>query len=525
MIQNKLIRAKSSSESTSNFTTYLDPPIVLSSNSSIALQNFSMELTPNVIDITSETQKYSYATIKDITTNAYNQLITEHTFTIPIGAYNQQNLAYNLTTEANKQLFYESSNLHSKEQGSEIKFYYDQPSEKISFYFAGRLATEFCGTPIDKVSQTDTTGNTYSYQLDANNLGEVTRLTNDATEFDFYEYSTIPFCRGSGSCAIDVTASQSSWIIGLIDPLHLLSNPSSNVILARMKYGIMKLDNTSTYDINDFPQDTILLKMGEDDTWDDINEANSDNITFILGKRTSNLGDGYNLFITTDGSSHFPDFEFEYGNYVLICGTYTKDNVIKYKITESKIVTSPSSQKGYYPEINPIYINDTQQSNNFINLENIKTNDDGLGFIPNGPGTYITLNLFNDETAQLYGYQKFINLSSEVFAAVNNIVNIIPNNPINSRYEFPDNFKIIVDVPLDCYDEGKSQNILSFIPNAITSSGFIIYQPSPPLFITLKNTNPIYLDHINFKLYDNNNQLLPNQVSSSAVLIIQSIKQ
>jgi hypothetical protein len=188
-------------------------------------------------------------------------------------------------------------------------------------------------------------------------------------------------------------------------------------------------------------------------------------------------------------------------------------------------VTSPSSQKGYYPEINPIYINDTQQFNNFINLENIKTNDDGLGFIPNGQGTYITLNLFNDETAQLYGYQKFLNQSSDVFAAVNNIVNIIPNNPINSRYEFPDNFKIIVDVPLDCYDEGKSQNILSFIPNAITSSGFIVYQPSPPLFITLKNTNPIYLDHINFKLYDNNNKLLPNQVSSSAVLIIQSIKQ
>jgi hypothetical protein len=252
---------------------------------------------------------------------------------------------------------------------------------------------------------------------------------------------------------------------------------------------------------------------------------NKFNITFILGKRTANLSDGYNLFIETDASTHFPDFEFEYGNYVLICGTYTKDNVIKYNITESKIVTSPSSQKGYYPEINPIYINDTQQSNNFINLENIKTNDDGLGFIPNGPGTYITLNLFNDETAQLYGYQKFINQSSEVYAAVNNIVNIIPNNPINSRYEFPDNFKIIVDVPLDCYDEGKSQNILSFIPNAITSSGFIVYQPSPPLFITLKNTNPIYLDHINFKLYDNNSQLLPDQVSSSAVLIIQSIKQ
>ena len=66
MIQNKLIRAKNGNENTSNFTTYLDPPIVLSENSAIALQSFNMELTPNVIDITSETQTLAYATVKSV---------------------------------------------------------------------------------------------------------------------------------------------------------------------------------------------------------------------------------------------------------------------------------------------------------------------------------------------------------------------------------------------------------------------------------------------------------------------------
>ena len=129
MIQNKLIRAKNGNENTSNFTTYLDPPIILSENSSIALQSFNMELTPNVIDITGETQTFAYATVKE-SAGAYANLIKEHTFTIPINTYTLNNLAYNLTVEANKQLFYETSNNHSREQGSEIIFYYDRPTEK-----------------------------------------------------------------------------------------------------------------------------------------------------------------------------------------------------------------------------------------------------------------------------------------------------------------------------------------------------------------------------------------------------------
>jgi hypothetical protein len=125
---------------------------------------------------------------------------------------------------------------------------------------------------------------------------------------------------------------------------------------------------------------------------------------------------------------------------------------------------------------------------------------------------------------QLLGFNKVVIESDDIYAASNQIVNIIPIFKINSRYEFPDSLKLVIDLPLDCYDDGKNQNILCFIPNNVNNNSFITYQPSPPLFITLKNNKSLYLDHITFKLYDNKNNLLPNQISSSAIVIIQSIK-
>jgi len=516
MIQNKLIRAKNGNENTSNFTTYLDPPIILSENSSIALQSFNMELTPNVIDITGETQTFAYATVKE-SAGAYANLIKEHTFTIPINTYTLNNLAYNLTVEANKQLFYETSNNHSREQGSEIIFYYDQPTEKISFIYAGRLASEFCGTPVDKMAQTDSTGNVYEYTLDGNDAGNIKRLTADETTFDFYEYSTVPFCRGSAQLEVDVTQSVTNYVIGLINPLHLLSNPNSDTILQKIKYGVMLLDNTSTYDTNDFPQDKILIKVEEDGAWEEKAETTANSITFTLG-RVTGRAQGYQLYFGIDNILYNTDYE--YGNYVLICATYTEDNILTYKICETKLGASSTTQKGYYDEVNPDYIN--LSNNNFINLDNTKYNDENVGFIPN-QSSYITLNLFNKETMQLFGFETVTIESSDIYSATNNVINITPKDKINARYQFPDSLKLVIDLPLDCYDDGKNQNILCFIPNNI-SGQFITYQPSPALFITLKNNKSLYLDHIAFKLYDNENILLPNQIASSAVVIIQSIK-
>ena len=518
MIQNKLIRAKNGNENTSNFTTYLDPPIVLSENSAIALQSFNMELTPNVIDITSETQKLSFATLKK-SAQEYNKLIQEHEFTIPINTYSFNNLAYNLTVEANKTLFYESSNDHSKEQGAEINFYHDQTAGKISFIWGGRQASEFCGTPVDKVAQTNPAGTTYEYIVDAQNEGNIKRLTANTTEFDFYHYSTVPFCRGSAQVELDVSSSANNFVIGLINPLHLLSKPSSDVILNKIKYGIMLLDNTSTYDINNFPQSKILIKSEEDGPWDEKNEATTNAVFFTLGRRTGQANETYRLTIETD-TTEYP-VSYEYGNYVLICATYTQNNEIKYTITETKLGATHTTDKGYFEEVNPVYIN-INSNNNFINLDNINYNNDGLGFIPN-QSSYITLNLFNEETAQLYGFTRSVIQSADVLASPDNIINITPESKTNSYYQFPDSLKLVVDLPLDCYDNGKNENILCFVPNNI-SQQYLTYQPSPPLFITLKNNKSLYLDHISFKLYDSNNILLPNQVSSSAILILQSIK-
>jgi len=517
MIQNKLIRAKNGNENTSNFTTYLNPPIVLSENSSIGLSQFNIELTEDIIDITSETQKMAYSTLLS-SAQGYAGLISDHTFNIPVGTYSAQDLAYNLTLESNKMLYYEDSNDHSKEQGSEFIFNYDSLTNKIKLIYAGRLANQNCGTPTAKVSQTDGTGTTYGYSLDASSNGVIKRNGSTSTDFDFFFYSTVPFCRGSGEALININSAP-NFVIGLINPIHLLSNPSPATILNKISYGALMFSSTSTNP--NFTKQFIYVKKEEDIPWEITTKTSVNNAGLLLGRRTGINNNQYNINIKLDGVNHVGNYK--YGNYVFICATYTNNRTFSYKICESKIVsTTTITEKGYYNEINPEYLNIT--SNNFVSLENIKDNDDSVGFVPNQIGSKLTFELFNDETKQLYGFTQKTIVSEDIFSANDNIINITPTFKINVRYEIPDSIKLIIDLPLDSYDDGKNENILSIIPNNIVNNGFITYQPSPPLFITLKNNKSLYLDHITFKLYDDKNVLLPAQTSCSAVVIIQSIK-
>jgi hypothetical protein len=518
MIQNKLIRAKSGNENTSNFSTFLDPPIVLSENSSIALSQFNMELTENVIDITTETQKLAYSNLLS-SSQGYGALIADHTFNIPIGTYSAQELAYNLTIESNKKLYYEGTLEHQKEQGAEFLFNYNSIENQIKLIYAGRLANQFCGTPTANVSQTNTAGTTYTYSLDPNNNnGIITRTGATQTDFDFFFYSTIPFCRGSGEATVTINSAP-NFVVGLINPIHLLSNPSPATILNKISYGALMIGSTSTNP--NFTKQRIYIKKDEETPWGITNRSSANKISIILGRVTGFNSNQYNINIKLDNLNNLGNYK--YGNYVLICASYSQTRVFTYNICESKIVSSTTTtEKGYYNVINPDYLNIT--NNNFISLENIKDNDDSVGFIPGQAGSKLTLELFNDETRQLYGFTTKTIVSDDIFSANDNIIDITPTFRINTRYEIPDSLKLVIDVPLDSYDNGRSENILSIIPNNI-NNGYITYQPSPPLYITLKNNSKFYLDHINFKLYDNNNNLIPPQTSASAVVIIQSIKQ
>lgn len=204
MISNKLIRSRASGNDSSSWEAEFNPPILIKENSSIALQSFSMELTPDVVDIEGGVDKYSFSSVPRTDPN-YLALLQYHTITVPTAQYRIDEFVQELTELMNATLFYNNEDARfDAEQGAEMIFTYDDTTKKISFIYAARLAVEFCGwNPADC-----TVGSSYTYALSvptAGNpaLGTITRTGAIVDKFDNYVYTTNIFCRGSGEITCD----------------------------------------------------------------------------------------------------------------------------------------------------------------------------------------------------------------------------------------------------------------------------------------------------------------------------------
>jgi len=694
MISNKLIRSRASGKDSNSWEAEFNPPILIKEKSSISLQSFSMELTPDVVDIEPGVDKYSFSSFPRTDPN-YAASLLYHTKRVPADTYTIEEFTDKLTEILNSSLFYNNEDaLFDAEQGAEMMFTYDDTTKKISFVYAARLATEFCGwNPVDCV-----VGSSYEYTLSVPAagdpaLGTIERTGTVVDKFDNYVYTTNIFCRGSGEITCDpkidnaisgkmmgiitgaftaggvfesdsaidaadfeeyfevgmkigtdvgmgtfyditaianagggellvtlngapnsgvatllnnfiltrvtfdnigdfpyvdgqeltlerlettgkstglvtidsthlksddhavvyfseivqmgngddidyaiiiddnqVTGSSNGWVFGLVRP-NVLSSNDPDFILQNIEHGIMKLPATNDPFTTgyDYESGAYLIKRNNDVNSDWVNTNAipefGDIPRIVLGRRE--LTTDYCVSILTD-KVDFDGFldvnilsqsDFTYGNYIAIFGKLDGGTIDNIQWTASKLTVSPDT-KTFYTDINPNILKREKLSNE------IKKNNDGLGFYPTITTQPFVLNLTNIETAQLMGFQNIVNeMNPSDFPDL--IATMSGQFAIDLKYGLPEMLKIVVgNLNLDSYDGNltsiKQDNVLAFVPNVFAiSEKTITYNPLP-FFIQIKNSKETYLDHLSFKVYGDNDNLISPQISTSIVVLIQS---
>jgi hypothetical protein len=247
-------------------------------------------------------------------------------------------------------------------------------------------------------------------------------------------------------------------------------------------------------------------------------------ISTVLGKTFDGANNvvPYKLtFNEKQGSNLFPILElpnYEYGEYNMVIGIHDSNGFISdLKWTENKFL---KGLDGFYTVAPPDFIN---REKKFIRMKNLNLeNDENVGYYPNKAG-YITLNFFNRSTSTLFGYDGIENVSDNIKAATKLIATIEAKNAMNLFYTIPDSIVLKVDLPLESYDDGKESHILSFVPFITYNDDYsFIYSPSPPIYINLKNSSPMYLDHLTVRLETDDGELLEVQNSCSVVMLINS---
>ena len=188
-----------SSDNTSNFTTYFNPPMEIPKDSEIALQSMSLKLRPDVVTIAAETANVAFSTLAVAEAN-YDAYVADHTATLPLGEFTTTELGDNFTTGLNRTLFFSDDGDLVKEQGAEIFMQIEPVTNVTSVTFAARLENEYCAPPTDQVT-VNTGGATYDYTVDAGPPTSATLARTAATvsDVDSWLSTDSVFCRGSGA--------------------------------------------------------------------------------------------------------------------------------------------------------------------------------------------------------------------------------------------------------------------------------------------------------------------------------------
>jgi hypothetical protein len=317
------------------------------------------------------------------------------------------------------------------------------------------------------------------------------------------------------------------YVVGLIEASALkLTSPDD--ILSAITYGVMVQNKDNTYTNPDtsptYRPGVYYTKRGTNAPWatNNIVPNNTPTVKMELGRRES-PNDQYKLRVTeTDTADNttmeIDEIDYTYGNYVMIVGIMKDTSVLNnIRWTASKI-TKGTSNDGYYSTYAPDI---SSRQNNFVDVANALP-DENLEFFGASSG-YIVLDWLNLETASVFGYYEQQNTSSDIKNSSTLTVVIPANTPLNAQYGFPESIIVKLDLPLESYDQGKEEHIIAFVPNIVTNDkSNLIYSPSPPTYINLKNASPLYLDHLTVRLENEDNQLLDNQESCSVILLISS---
>lgn len=451
---------------------------------------------------------------------------------IPKGTYTKNQLAQELTRVFNNKLYFLESKVlpYGQHQGAEIVCTIKENNLKpyMSFNWSARSVgqSQFLNSIL--TSQEDGNADLYTF-YNRNNLEAIELASNVAFTglYKGFAYTNKQyFSRGSGAVKFtnnnDYTNAESSGIlVGLtlesdIDPLVPLNT------LKNVSYGIANFygHNYTQAQLDIDKNSTCYsIKKSRDTVWElttiDATDQNvSSNLMILLGKISADLTNplnAYNIYFNFSGVDPVPNNDLDpqfvqstsylYNDYILITGLYFNNAPINYKPIENigwtnTLITNLS------------YNNDLTGADH--NLGYSKNNDYGL---------YLNLNSIKNAT--LLGFETLTKESDKHKNST--IFSIDGDNSMTTIFNFPSSIVLRSDIPTYCYDNGEEAYLLSNIPvDKDVVSNSIIYQPSPPVNLSIKNNNLLMLDHINFRLTDKSNVLIEGIQNVALTLLISS---
>ena len=136
--------------------------------------------------------------------------------------------------------------------------------------------------------------------------------------------------------------------------------------------------------------------------------------------------------------------------------------------------------------------------------------------------------LFNLDTMTMRDTLSFlndINRTSDLYISPNNIAMISANNTLDKFASFDSSIVLkIPELPLESYDNGVEDHILSFMPSDFSNPSIMKYLPSPINHISLNNNRPTMLSSLTVRLENEDGGLVDDQESCSVVILITEHK-
>jgi hypothetical protein len=189
--------------------------------------------------------------------------------------------------------------------------------------------------------------------------------------------------------------------------------------------------------------------------------------------------------------------------------------------TESKITYS-LAEKTYYTDYNPAIFEDKK-----LYKMDAHQNLDSLRFYPVGSDIVSSLYFYNQETTYANGFNDttnefFIDRDPDLLLLLKG------ENALNVINSLPEMLKLtITNLNLESYDgEGtiKQDSAIAYIPTNLDYDGqeVLTYNPTQLIFIQIKSKKITYLDHLSFRINNEKEELIPSQIATSVVLVVQS---
>lgn len=441
----KLLRLTTDNEN-ANFNNILNEDLRINKNSSVALNNVSLEINRSEIEINLDNDEVTcnfISTKPDMTA-----LLENATYTID----NYEILLEDIQNTLNK-----SMPLRGDTIGRQWKAYLQDQIVGKKVYIEQRLApyiepetTKYYKSK--NISRTESTPGVFTYKRDGGVVGNL----------DSYFYLNKPVSLGAGilrSTINQLGSGSDGLILGFLD-----INPDTKTFftLADIKYGARIIDN-KIYMIKNGVEATDAESIASNTVGGVVDLFTADNLGLNIykGGVITNADIIDKIFDDFYPIVFFKDSTTEINNVRVTLDPYQTDPVTQGTTHNDSGLTYPTPPVNYQPT-----------DNNILKFESISLAN-FLGFNNSSYGPYTAIN--------------YIYKAENLF----NLVGI------------PESLLVLIDsLSLDSYDTftNKRESIVAIITNVEAHENRVIFQAPQPLFISINNDSPRNIRNIKARI-------------------------